>query len=171
MEFFECIESRRSFRAYKSEPVEDWKLDKILDAARLAPTAANKQSFRVLVLKTAGREEELKTIYDKAWFAAAPLVLLVSSFPEGCWRRSDGRNYGDVDAAIAMDHMILAATSLGLGTCWVANFNPAAAREVLGLQPGWEPILMTPLGYALDSPAPRPRKALSELVEGRSPGA
>jgi len=164
MELFECIESRRSVRAYKPEPVEDWKLEKILDACRLAPTAHNNQAFRVLVLRTAGREVELRKIYDKSWFVEAPLVLIVLSFPEACWRRGDGRNYGDVDAAIAMDHMILAATALGLGTCWVANFDAQAARSILGLEAGCEPIAMTPLGHGSESPSARPRKPLSELV-------
>jgi nitroreductase len=76
----------------------------------------------------------------------------------------DGKVYTDVDAAIAMDHLILAATDQGLGTCWIAAFDPAAAREVLGLPEGVEPIAFTPLGYAADQPRSKQRKPRSDLV-------
>ena len=170
MDYFECIESRRSVRSYKGDPVEEWKLERILEAGRIAPTAANIQAFRVHVLPTAGREPELRRIYDRGWFSAAPLVLVVSIYAEGCWRRGDGRVYGDLDAAIVIDHMILAATALGLGSCWVANFKAEAAREILALEPTLEPIILSPLGYAADLPPARQRKPLSELVV-RSEGA
>jgi nitroreductase len=164
MDFFECIESRRSVRSYKSDPVEEEKLERLLEAGRLAPTACDYQPFRILVARTAGREAELKRIYGKDWFAAAPLVLLVCSVPASAWSRRDGKSYADVDAAIAMDHIVLAATALGLGTCWIGAFDPKAAREVLALEAGWEPVAFTPLGYAKESPAPRPRRALGDLV-------
>jgi nitroreductase len=78
--------------------------------------------------------------------------------------RRDGKNYSDVDVAIAMDHLILAAANLGLGTCWIAAFDPAALREILHLPDGVEPIALTPLGYPADAPKPKERKPLSDLV-------
>jgi nitroreductase len=167
MDLFDGISSRRSVRAYKGDPVEDEKLRLVLGAALSAPTACNIQPFRIVVARTAGREAGLKRIYAKDWFVAAPLVVLVCSVPAAAWSRRDGKNYADVDATIAMDHLVLAATALGLGTCWVAAFDPAAAREVLRLEEGWEPIAFTPLGYPGEAPAPRPRKALGELVVER----
>lgn len=164
MDFFEVISRRYSVRAYRSDPVEEEKVRQILEAARLAPTAANRQAFQILVIPTAGREKELGRIYGAAWFAQAPLVLGVCTFPKQAWTRKDGKNYADVDAAIVMDHIVLAATALGLGTCWVAAFDPVAAREVLGLPPEVEPVVFTPLGYPADSPKPKKRKELSELV-------
>jgi len=164
MDFFECIAARRSVRSYKSDQVEEEKLEEILEAARLAPTACDNQPFRVVVARTAGMAAELRKIYPKDWFAAAPLVLLVCSVPGSAWSRRDGKLYADVDAAIVMDHVVLAATALGLGTCWVGAFDPKAAREILELEAGWEPIAFTPLGYAAESPEPRPRKGLIELV-------
>jgi nitroreductase len=83
---------------------------------------------------------------------------------EGWTRREDGKNYTDVDVAIAMDHLILAAANAGLGTCWIAAFDPDAAREVLGLPDGVEPIAFTPLGYPADELGPKKRKPLSDLV-------
>jgi nitroreductase len=84
--------------------------------------------------------------------------------PGKCWTRRDGKNYADVDVSIAMDHLILAATDQGLGTCWVGAFDPAAAREVLGLPEGVEPVAFTPLGYPADSARPKLRRKLEELV-------
>ena len=164
MEFSELIEKRYSVRAYKSDPVEDDKLQQVLEAARLAPTAANLQPFQLIVIHTAGREAELKRIYSRDWFVHAPLIICVCGIPGQGWVRKDGKSYNDVDAAIAMDHLILAATNLGLGTCWIAAFDPSAAREVLDLPDDVEPITFTPLGYPADEPGPTNRKALSELV-------
>jgi len=164
MEFLELVRSRRSVRAFESRPVEAEKLETILEAARLAPTAKNLQDFRVLVIPTSKHKEELRAIYGRDWLFEAPLLLLVCSVPGEAWVRSDGKSYADVDAAIVMDHIILAATSLGLGTCWVGAFKASAAREVLGLDPAWEPVVFTPLGYARETPQQLPRKGLDELV-------
>lgn len=164
MEFSELIKKRYSVRAYKPDPVEDQVLNQVLEAARLAPTAGNRQPFQLIVIPTAGRGAELRLIYDRDWFVQAPLVICACGIPAQGWVRQDGKNYTDVDVAIVMDHLILAATSLGLGTCWIAAFDPTAAREVLGLPDGVEPIAFTPLGYPADQPKPKKRKALSELV-------
>lgn len=165
MDFFELIEKRYSVRAYEYRPVEEEKLVKVLDAARLAPTAANRQPFRFVVVKTEGREEELRRIYRPDWFTQAPIVICACAVPDEGWTRSDGKDYYDVDTTIAMDHLILAAASMGLGTCWIAAFDPDAAREILGLPDDIEPVALTPLGYPADSPKPKHRKALAELVK------
>ena len=164
MEFSELIRTRYSVRAYKPDPVEDEKLHQILEAARLAPTAANRQPFRILVIHTEGRQAELRRIYRRGWFVEAPIILCACGVPDENWVRMDGKNYNDVDVTIAMDHLILAAANLGLGTCWVAAFDPGAAREVLNLPEGIEPVAFTPLGYPADSPGEKKRKSLDELV-------
>jgi nitroreductase len=168
MEFSELIRKRYSVRAYKPDAVEEDKLQQILEAVRLGPTASNRQPFQFIIIHTVGREAELRRIYNRHWFVQAPLVICACGIPAQNWVRSDGKNYNDVDVAIAMDHLILAATDVGLGTCWVAEFNPAAAREVLGLPDGVEPIAFTPLGYPADQPQPKVRKALSDLVRYES---
>ena len=165
MDFSELVRARYSVRAYKPDPVEEDKLQGVLEAARLAPTAANRQSFRIVVIRTSGREEELARIYGRPWFIQAPLVIAAVGLPADNWVRSDGKNYNDVDVAIAMDHLILAAADLGLGTCWVAAFDPDAAREILGLPEGVEPVAFTPLGYAADAPREKKRKPLDALVK------
>ncbi len=164
MNFSELINKRYSVRAYKPDPVEDEKLTAVLNAARLAPTAANRQPIKFVVVRTAGREAELKRIYSKDWFSRAPLVICACSLPGEAWVRADGKNYHEVDVAIAMDHLILAATDLGLGTCWIAAFDAVAAKEVLGLPEGVVPMLFTPLGYPADQPRERKRKALADLL-------
>ncbi len=164
MDFAQLIETRYSVRAYKPDAVEEDKLNQVLQAACLAPTAANRQSFQIIVIHTAGREEELKRIYGRDWFVQAPLVICACGLPAGNWTRGDGKNYNDVDVAIVMDHLILAAADLGLGTCWIGAFDPVEARQLLGLPEGVEPVAFTPLGYPADQPRPKKRKVLSELV-------
>jgi nitroreductase len=154
MDFGELIRQRYSVRAYKPDPVDEELLRRVLEAVRLAPSAANRQAYQFIVIHTRGREAELKGIYHRSWFVQAPLVICACGVP----------NYNDVDVAIAMDHLVLAATELGLGTCWVAAFDPAAARQVLGLPQDVEPIAFTPLGYPADQPELKRRKDLSELV-------
>ena len=164
MDFSKLIKQRYSVRAYKPDPVEEEKLQQVLEAARLAPSAANRQPFQLIVIKTAGREKELRRIYHRSWFHQAPLVICAVGLPGEAWSRRDGKNYVGVDTTIAMDYITLAATDLGLGTCWVAAFDPEAAREVLNLPDTAEPVAFTPLGYPADQLKPKERKLLSKLV-------
>jgi len=113
MNYLELIKKRHSVRAYTNDGVEKEKLDKILEAAVIAPTAANKQSFKVYVINTKDNREVLKKVYPKEWFIAAPYVLCVCTIPSKCWVRNTGKNFSDIDAAIVMDYMILEATELG----------------------------------------------------------
>jgi nitroreductase len=164
MGFLELANKRYSVRAYKPVPVEDEKLAEILEAARLAPTACNLQPFRLIVIHTVGREEELKRIYRSPWFAKAPIIICACTVPSEGWMRTDGKNYALVDLAIAVDHLVMAATSLGLGTCWVGAFDVKAAREVLKIPDQAEPVIFIPLGYPDDKPGPKHRKSIDELV-------
>ncbi|MCE5322949.1 nitroreductase family protein [bacterium] len=165
MEFDELIAKRYSVRAYTSKPVEDDKLQKVLDAARLAPTACNIQPFKLIVAKTRGRENELRKIYKADWFVQAPVIICGCTVPSQAWVRNyDNKNHADIDLAIVMDHLILAATDLGLGTCWIAAFDPEAAREVLNIPDDLVPAIFTPLGYPADVPREKHRKTLDDLV-------
>jgi nitroreductase len=164
VDFTAVVKTRYSVRAYKPDPIGEQKLQQVLEAARLAPTATNRQAFQFIVMHTEGRKEELKRIYDKDWLLGAPVVVCACGIPADNWVRKDGKNYNDVDVAIAMDHLILAATDAGLGTCWIGAFDAQATKEVLGLPEGVEPIALTPLGYPADEPRLKKRKDLSELV-------
>ena len=168
LSFGDLVRARYSVRAYDPAPVDERALSRILETVRLAPTASNNQAFRVVVIPTEGRERELRRIYDRDWFVQAPLVVAVCAVPgEGWVRAVDGWSAAGVDATIAMTHLLLAATEEGLGTCWVASFDPAVARDVLGLPEGLVPWAFTPLGFPADSRPAKERRPLEELVLDR----
>jgi nitroreductase len=162
MGFSRLIQRRYSVRGYKPDPVEEDKLQQVLEAARAAPTAANRQRFQLIVIHTKGREAELRRIYDKDWFVQPPLVICACRYPMDPARKR--KDYTDVDIGIVIDHLILAAAELGLGTCWIGAFDPAATREILGLPDEVEPVVFTTLGYPDDPGRPKNRKELAELV-------
>jgi nitroreductase len=169
MDFQKLMEMRYSVRAYKSDPVPEKSLRLVLDAARMAPTAANRQPFQILVIHTEGRQQELGRIYNREWFVQAPLILGICAVNDEAWtRKSDNACYAKVDAAIAFDHLILAAANLGLGTCWIAAFDPMAAREILKLPDNAEPVAFTPLGYPADRISTKQRKKIETLVRYES---
>ena len=166
MDFEKLLLNRYSCRHYSDQEVEESVLAKVLEAARLAPTAANRQPFQVIIIRTQSQSTELLKIYPKDWFVQPPLILCVCSQPDRGWYRKkyDGQNYAVVDAAIVVDHLTLQAADLGLGTCWIGDFDPQAARDFLGLPENVEPVAFTPLGYPLDQPSPKKRKDLNDLV-------
>jgi nitroreductase len=164
MQFQDLIKQRRSVRAYRPDPVEDEKLQQVLEAARLAPSAANYQPFQLIVVHTAGREEALKDLYQREWILQAPILILACGDPGQAWMNPNGSSYLLVDVAIAVDHLTLAAAELGLGTCWIASFDPVVAREAFQLPRDIESLILVPLGYPADEPQPKERKPLRELV-------
>ena len=156
--FAKLAQTRRSVRAYKADPVPDDLLHQVLEAGRLAPSAVNKQPWRFIVVRDEINRRALGAAYAREWFWKAPVILAVCILPADAWTRPyDGKNYAMVDGALAMDHLQLAATELGLGTCWIGAFDPAAAREILGLPDGVEIVGMTPLGFPDVEANPRPR--------------
>lgn len=164
MDFATLVKNRYSVRGYRSDPVEKEKLEQVLEAARLAPTAANRQPFRIVVAQTEGRKEEMQRLYDKDWFVQAPLVICVCAVKSEAWVSRGGMNYVYVDVAIVMDHIILAATDLGLGTCWIGAFSKDVARDAFNLPDDLEPVVMTTLGYAGIESEPKERRSIDELV-------
>ncbi|TLD41097.1 MAG: Nitroreductase family protein [Candidatus Jettenia ecosi] len=165
MDIYEIMKKRRSIRSYKPEPVEEEKMHRILETVRFAPSAANRQPVFCVVIKDEKIKQQLKMAYQEEWFYTAPVIICVCSVPEKSWKRSDGKNYADVDATIVMDHLILAATAEGLGTCWIAAFKAPLLKSILNLPAGVEPIAITPLGYPLNTPEPTYRKPLEEMIK------
>jgi nitroreductase len=165
MEFKDVITERYSVRGYLDKEVEQEKLEYVLNAATLAPTGVNNQPFKVYVIDTKKHGEELAEIYAAEWFTQAPYVLCVVAQKDKAWTRPwDGKNIADIDATIVMDHIILAATDVGLGTCYIAAFKADKASEFLNLDDNEEPVLFTPLGYGNAEPRDTPRKKLDEFV-------
>ncbi len=164
MDIYEVIKKRRSVRSYKPDPVKEEKIHRLLEAARLAPSAANRQPLCFVVVKDENTRLQLKKAYDEKWFYTAPLIICACYIPEKAWKRGDGKNYADIDAVIAMDHLIMAATAEGLATCWIAAFKPQFVKSILNLPAGIEPVAMTPVGYPREMPEPTYRKPMEEMV-------
>ncbi|RXK88431.1 nitroreductase [Chlorobaculum sp. 24CR] len=164
----ELAESRKSVRGYDpNRPVAPEMLERVLDAGRLAPSAKNLQPWKFLLVSSPGMLAEVRSCYERDWFAEAPHILVVTGDREAAWvRPSDGWNSLETDLGIAMDHLILGAHDEGLATCWISAFDPAKLREALGLDPTGEVFAITPLGYAsADAPTrPKSRKPLDEVV-------
>ena len=166
MEFKDVITERYSVRGYLDKEVEQDKLDYILEAATLAPTGVNAQPFKVFVIDTKKNKEVLKEIYPQDWFIQAPIVLAVAVSKEKAWTRPwDGKNIADIDGTIVMDHIILAATDVGLGTCYIGAFKEDIAHKFLKLDDEWEVLLFTPLGYPNAEPRETPRMKINEFVK------
>jgi nitroreductase len=165
MGVFEIIRKRRSIRLYEEKPVKQEKLNRVLEAGRLAPSADNRQPWRFIVATDEKIKEKLRAAYDEEWFVSAPVIIIGCAVPKEAWVRMDGQEYWMVDVAIAMQNMILVATELSLGTCWIADFDEEAARKALKLPHSVRIVAMTPLGYPAEEKRPvRNRKSLSEIV-------
>jgi nitroreductase len=160
--FIELADKRYSSRKYKKDLIPDEILERILQAAILAPTAVNKQPFRLIVVKNP--KETLKDL-RQGWALEAPVIIVVFAVPDEAWvRKYDNKNYSFVDTTIAFDHLILAATDEGLATCWIAANDPEMIKKALQVPDKWEFVALTPLGYANDESKQTKRKKASDLV-------
>lgn len=167
MNFLDIVKTRYSVRKYTDKKVEAEKLDQILNAAHAAPTAANLQPVRLLVVQ---EEESLKKISKAANIYKAPLAIIVCADHSKEWKRPfDGKKTTDIDASILTDHMMLQATELGLGSVWICFFKPDIIKEEFQLPDSLEPINILAIGYANETPADPERHLaaripLSQLV-------
>jgi nitroreductase len=169
MEFAQLIRSRESIRSYDpARPVTREILDRILEAGRIAPSAANLQPWKFLVVSSPEMLAKVRPCYRGEWFREAPHVLIVKGDKKAAWKRkSDGYNSLETDLTIAMDHMILAAENEGIGTCWIAAFDYQALREALQLGADEQVFAITPLGYSkpgFSKSAAKNRKPLNEVA-------
>ena len=166
MHIMDAIRNRRSVRAYSSRPISDEVMNRMRQALRYAPSACNIQPWHfILVTDPDLRRQVAQASKDQMWMADAPVIVAACGYPHRAYQAMGGYgNSTDIDVAIALDHLTLAAVAEGLGTCWIGAFDPEAARQVLGLPDDVEPIAFTPLGYPADQPKPKKRKPLSELV-------
>ncbi len=154
MDFRTVIESRRSIRNYRTDAIPDAVLLRIREAVRLAPTANNRQPFKVLFVRNpALRAEIAQKACHQPFLAQVPVLSVV------CCRKG-----AEFDAAIATDHLVLAATAEGLGSCWVGWFEREEVMRILPMPEGMEPCILVPLGYAAEHPEARARKVLEEIT-------
>ena len=159
---------RYSCRSYSPKPVEREKLVEVLEAVRVAPSACNRQPWEFVVTESPGGRRAVIEAYDREWIRTAPVFIIAFGLHEPAWhRQSDGKDHTDIDVAIAVEHLCLAATAAGLATCWVCNFDTEIIRKSFGVPEGVEPIAIIPIGYPSDDvkvPA-KIRKPLDEIVK------
>ncbi len=155
MTFLELAESRYSVRKFLPEHLSEELIQTILKAGLLAPTGCNNQPFRILVLNEGESIEKLKGC-TRCHFDA-PTAMLVCAHTNECWtRKYDGKTSGVVDASIVTTHLMLEAWELGIGSCWVMHFDPAAMRETFAIPQALEPVALLVMGYPAPDAAPAP---------------
>lgn len=165
MDFLELVKNRYSCRAYKALDVEKEKLDYMMECVRLAPSAVNKQPWRFRIIGSEEEKAKMQQCYNREWFRTAPLYVIASVRHDEEWVRADGKYHGDIDVAIAVEHLCLAATEQGLATCWVCNFDAVLCKKLFALPEEEEPAVIIPIGYAADEPKEKTRKAINEIVK------
>lgn len=154
MKFNDLAKNRFSCRSYTNKKVENDKLVQIIDTARIAPSANNKQPWYFIVV------QEDKTLlnkvyktYAREWLQTAPAIIIAFANKNEAWvRKTDQKNHSEIDAAIAIDHITLAATDTGLTTCWICNFDTQAIINIFNLSPEYVPIALIPIGYCDKKP-------------------
>jgi nitroreductase len=163
MDIFEAIGKRYSCRAYQDRPVEAETLDKILEAARLAPSAKNLQDWRFVVVTDAAIRQRLCVAANNQPFVGEAPVVIAACCVVDYWMRC-GQAIGPIDVSIALEHIALQATDLGLGTCWIGSFFPDQVRQILGIPTSASIIELMTLGYPAGPQGPRKRESLDSIV-------
>lgn len=154
MDFLELSHSRFSVLEYECKPVEQDKIEKIIDAAIAVPTACNFQPQRILVINNDKYKEKLNRVVPSKYYV--PIAFLVCYDKESCWKRPmDGKKSGEIDASIVTTHMMLEATDLGLGSIWVMYWDPQKMKQEFDLADSIEPVALLIVGYKADNAKPR----------------
>ncbi len=167
-EFIKLAQERSSIRKYSNKEVSCEVINQIIESARIAPSAVNFQPWKFLIIKGEKSKQIVRESYKREWFATAPLYIIACGNHQEAWHRSfDGKDHTDIDIAIAVEHICLSATSAGLGTCWVCNFDAKKLKTDLSLPEDLEPIAIIPLGYPEGDGDVRPkkRKTTEEIVQ------
>lgn len=169
MEFFETIRKRRSIRKFEKCEIEEEKLQKILEAANISPSAGNLQGYEIIVVKEKMRKEALKeAARGQGFISEAPVVLVFCANGPRSSAKYEQRGeklYSIQDATIACSYAQLAATDLGLGSVWVGAFDNKLADDIVKAPEGVRSVAILPLGYYLKDPPARPRRPLDDLVK------
>jgi nitroreductase len=169
MDLYEAIKTRKSVRRFQNLPVEESTVNKILGAARLAPSANNSQEWRFVIVRNPETRKALADAASRQDFVAeAPVVIVCCAETEGEVMRNGLLRY-PVDVTLAIDHLMLAAAAEGLGTCWVGAFNPGRVKAILDIPKGVEVVAVLPLGYPeYPDPQDKNRLPLDRIVYSES---
>jgi nitroreductase len=170
MEVLEAIETRRSIRKYKPEPIPDSDLKKILEAARLAPSAGNRQPWRFVVVRDAETKRKMgEAARNQTWISDAGAIVAALAMPKD--HPEVYARWVERDVMTTVEHMVLAAWSLGYGTCWIGAFHEDKVKELLGIPEDMTVINLLPIGVPDQSPDARGRKPISEIFHDGKYGA
>ena len=164
--FTALAHQRYSCRDFLPKKVERKEIEKVIDAARLAPSACNKQPWTFHIVENAEKRNAIIECYNREWFKTAPIYIIAVGDHNEAWKRADDKDHTDIDIAIAVEHLCLAASTLGLGTCWVCNFDKGKCAKTLNLNDNEEPIAIIPIGYPTKSDIPeKKRKNINEIIK------
>ena len=153
MEFYEVITTRRSVRSYRPDPIPEDALGRVLNAARIAPSAGNRQPWKFILVTDEGlRRQLVPACNEQSFIAEAPVIIAAVCAFKTHYDESGypGTMFRVVDVAIALDHLTLAARAEGLGTCWIGAFSNEEVKKVLSIPPEVQVVALTPLGYPAD---------------------
>ncbi len=166
MNFLQLTKQRQSVRKFSEAPVSEADIDYIMECVHMAPSACNRQPWQFVIVESSEAKQKIRQCYDRSWFATAPLYIICLKNTEENWvRQEDNHPHGDIDLAIAIEHLCLAAAERNLGTCWVCNFNVALTRKLFATGT-MEPVAIIPIGHmATDTQlAEKKRKLLTDIV-------
>lgn len=164
MNVFEVIKNRCSVREYKPDPVPEESLKKILEAARFAPSAHNAQDWKFVVVKDLKKKKKLaEAAHNQEFIAEAPVVIVAVALNPNQLMSCDVPSYA-VDLSIACSYMVLQAWELGLGTCWIGAFSQKDIKKIMGIPEKYKVVTLLPFGFPVESPEPKIRKSLEEIV-------
>jgi nitroreductase len=166
MSVLDVIRERRSVRVYKSDPIPEESILRVLEAARLAPSGKNLQPWKFVVVQDVELKKRLaKASNQQDFIADAPLIIVACGFPDECYRTM-GRYMKSwpVDVTIALEHLILQAQEEGLGTCWIGSFEEEEVKSLLDVPEHVKVLALTPLGYPGEVPEFRGRKPLEKII-------
>lgn len=162
---------RKSVRSFSNKKIDKKSILELLNAARIAPSAVNYQPWRFFVCNTPDMKQRIAESYPRKWFESAPLYIVACADNSQSWKRAaDNKDHGNIDVAIAVTHLILKATELRLGTCWVCNFDANILKDALNLDKVLEPVAIIPIGYpshnvTFETDDPKKRKSIEEFTE------
>jgi len=166
--FIDLAKQRFSCRDYSTKEIENEKIKQVLEHARIAASACNLQPWFFYVVKSKEALEKTHKTYSREWFTKAPVVIIACANTANAWiRKNDKKNHAEIDLSIAIDHITLAATDLGLATCWICAFDSEMTRELFSIPQNLEPVALIPLGYSNVEPNinrfEKERKKLDEI--------
>ena len=164
MDLLALIRQRYSCRNYTDSNVEQEKIDYIMECVRMAPSAVNRQPWHFRIVKDEQTRTKLQQCYGRDWIKTAPVYIVATILTDQQWVRSDGKPHGNIDIAIAVEHLCLAATEQGLATCWVCNFDTVLCSQLLDIPANEEPAVLIPIGYAADDVTEKKRKPMADIT-------